>query len=85
VPLAVENRAQFQWLADEIRYLADQWNNSAEQRIWAALTAELQWKFGFVRKWRFTRTSGRALARRAAGQWPAEPGERAFLRIMRGC
>jgi hypothetical protein len=35
----------FQSVARQIRYLADQRNFSAEQRIWMAVTTELQRKF----------------------------------------
>jgi hypothetical protein len=40
----------FSYLRDEIRYLAEQWNFSAEQRIENAITIELQWKFGCYAK-----------------------------------
>jgi hypothetical protein len=36
----------FKYLQGEIRYLADQWNFTVEQRIENAVTIELQWKFG---------------------------------------
>jgi len=43
---AGEKESVFQVLAWQIRYLADQWNFTADQRISNAVTTELQQKFG---------------------------------------
>jgi hypothetical protein len=38
----------FQRFAREIRYLAEQWNFAADQRIFAALSIEKQWNLSGV-------------------------------------
>jgi len=42
--------SDFKYLHDKIRYLAEQWNFSAEQRIENAVTIELHSKFGCFQK-----------------------------------
>jgi hypothetical protein len=41
---------RFQRFAKTIRYLAEQWNFAADQRIRMALSIEKQWNFCGVRK-----------------------------------
>jgi hypothetical protein len=56
VAMAAYNRSCFQQLAGEIRYLAEQWNFAADQRIRAALSIEKQWNLCGVRNRRIVVT-----------------------------
>jgi hypothetical protein len=59
VAIAPYNRYAFQQFAGTIRYLAEQWNFAADQRIRAALSIEKQWNLCSVRKRRVVVTLSR--------------------------
>jgi uncharacterized protein YndB with AHSA1/START domain len=44
-PETLWNRTEIQWVMAQIRYLAEQWNFGAYQRISPPPTIEYQWKF----------------------------------------
>jgi hypothetical protein len=55
--IAAYDRSVFQQVAGKIRYLAEQWNFAADQRICAALSIEKQWNLSGVRNRRIVVTS----------------------------
>src|SRR5215469_17847308 len=65
--MAAYTRLCFQQLAGQIRYLAEQWNFAADQRIRTALSIEKQWNLCCVRKWRIVVTLGVRSQRRCFG------------------
>jgi hypothetical protein len=56
IPTAPDDRLVLQEVAGKIRYLEEQWNFAADQRIRAALSIEKQWNLSGVRNRRIVVT-----------------------------
>jgi hypothetical protein len=56
IPTTSDDRLVLQEVAGKIRYLAEQWNFDADQRIRAALSIEKQWNLSGVRNRRIVVT-----------------------------